>query len=89
MKTYFKIGLIWLLSQNLVECWKPLAHPAAYTIEHSYSDDENLPVARSSSNSIIHHSSSESVESLLNSFNKNEFANDVSLKVLTNLQGRI
>jgi hypothetical protein len=78
MKIYLKISLIWLLSQ--VNCWQPIVHPAAYTIEHTYSDHENLPVARSSSNSIIHHSTSESVDNLLNSFNKNEYANDVSLK---------
>lgn len=84
MKILLKISLIWLLSQ--VDCWNPIiAHPAAYTVEQSFSDHENLPVARSSSNSIIYSSSSESVDSLLDSFNKNEFTNDVSsaTKVLT------
>ena len=76
MKILLKISLIWLLSQ--VDCWNPIAHPAAYTVEQSFSDHENLPVARSSSNSNIYSSSSESVDSLLDSFNKNEFTNDVS-----------
>lgn len=78
MKILFNISLLWLLCQ--VEGWKPIAHPAAYTVEQTFSDHENLPVARSSSNSIIYSSShDDSVDSLLNSFNKNEFVNDVSL----------
>jgi hypothetical protein len=88
MKILLNISLVWLLSQ--VECWKPIAHPAAYTVEQTFSDHENLPVARSSSNSIVYSSSGDSVDHLLDSFNKNSFVNDVSLqfqqKVLT--QGR-
>lgn len=71
MKICFKISLIWLLSQ--VDCWKPISHPAAYTVYQTFSDHANEPVARSS-NAL----QKNSVDTLLDSFNKNDFSNDVS-----------
>jgi hypothetical protein len=74
MKIYFKFSLIWLLSQ--VNCWKPIDHPAAYTVHQSFSDGEPSAVSRSSSSNFI--SSGDSVDTLLDSFNKNGFSDDVS-----------
>lgn len=63
--------MIWLLSQ--VECWKPISHPAAYTVYQTFPDHASEPVAHNS-NAI----QKDSVDSLLDSFNKNDFINDVS-----------
>lgn len=71
MKICFKISLIWLLSQ--AECWKPISHPAAYTVYQTFTDHASQSVARGS-NAL----QKNSVDSLLDSFNKNDFADDVS-----------
>lgn len=71
MKICFKISLIWLLSQ--VECWQPISHPAAYTVYQTFTDHASESVVRGS-NAL----QKNSVDSLLDSFNKNDFADDVS-----------
>lgn len=71
MEVYFKFCFILLMSQ--VECWKP-SHPATFSIQQTFPDLANDHVSRSSNNNAIH---KDSVDSLLDSFNRNEFADDV------------
>ena len=77
MKLYLKIFLIWLLSQ--AECWKPVSHPAAFSVHQTFPDLSSDPSSRSSYNNVIQ---KDSVDSLLDSFNKNDFINDVSKIIL-------
>lgn len=73
MKLYLNIFLIWLLSQ--VDCWKPISHPASFSVYQTFPDLESDSISRSSNNNAIQ---KDSVDSLLDSFNKNDFADDVS-----------
>lgn len=73
MKIYFKICFVWLVSQ--AECWKPISHPAAFSVYQTFPDLGSEPISRSSESNAIQ---KDSVDSLLDSFNRNDFANDVS-----------
>lgn len=63
-----------LVSLSQVYGWKPISHPAAFSVFQTFHDTEGNAVSRSSSNTIVH---GDSVDTLLNSFNKNEYS-DVS-----------
>jgi hypothetical protein len=76
MKFYSSLCFAWLLSQ--ASCWKPISHPASYSVVHDYpgSGSDSASVARSSASNVIH---TDSVDTLLDSFHhKNEVHDDVS-----------
>jgi hypothetical protein len=75
MKIYLSLGFVWLMSQ--AHGWKPISHPASYSVIHDYpgSGGSSASVARSSASNVIH---TDSVDTLFDSFHKNEVADDVS-----------
>lgn len=67
-----------LVSFSQVYGWKPISHPAAFSVFQTFHDTEGNAVSRSSSsNAIVHGDSVDSLLNSFNSFNKNEYS-DVS-----------
>jgi hypothetical protein len=62
-----------------VECWTPVEHPAAYTVHQTFVDRDSKAISQSASNNYL---ASDSVDTLLDSFNKNVFTDDVSESVI-------
>lgn len=77
MKIQFVICSIWLLSH--VDCWTPVTNPAAYTVHQTFADRDSKAISRSSSSNFL---ASDSVDTLLDSFNKNVYTDDVSESVI-------
>jgi hypothetical protein len=72
-----KIIFSLLVSLPLISCWKPVSHPAAFTVHQNFPAHGIETISRKSSNEIL---ASDSVDSLLDSIHrtKHEFTDDVS-----------
>lgn len=68
---------LWLLNQ--VNCWKPLEHSAAYSVQQTFleNDPQSYSVSHTAPNSL----QLERSNSFLEPFNKNDFVDDVSTSV--------
>lgn len=76
------ISLISILS--IATCWKPIEHPAAFTVHQTFHANEPV-LSRKSSNEIFN---SDSVDSLLDSFHKTGYSSDNSESALGINDGR-
>lgn len=72
MKLWLNVILLCLMSQ--VYGWKPISHPAAYTVYQTFPDHANSETVSRSFNAIH----KDSVDSLIDSFDKNNYNDDVS-----------
>lgn len=72
--------LLWL--SNHVICWTPITHPAAYTVQQTFSDQNEESISRVSNKNILLHS--DSIDSF-GTIHSNEYSNEVIKQTGSNL----